>query len=57
MARQLLLPGTDRPDWHLDAPTCESGRKGIARARAILALHAPPTPDGEPEAKPGKRAA
>jgi hypothetical protein len=44
MARQLtLIPATK--DWHLDPSTKESGRRGIASARAALAAHRP-TDDG-----------
>ena len=40
MARQLtLIPA--RKDWQLDAKTKETGRRGVASARAALAAHRP----------------
>jgi hypothetical protein len=40
MARQLsLIPASK--DWRLDAKTKETGRRGVASARAALAAHRP----------------
>jgi hypothetical protein len=44
MARQLtLIPASQ--NWRLDTKTKETGRRGIASARAALAAHRP-TDDG-----------
>jgi hypothetical protein len=44
MARQLtLIPA--RKDWQLDSKTKETGRRGIASARAALAAHRPTDTD------------
>ena len=43
MAQQLTLIA-DRSPWRLDAKTRESGRRGIAEARAALAAHRPDEP-------------
>ena len=44
MARQLtLIPA--KKDWQLDRKTKETGRRGIASARAALAAHRPQNPD------------
>lgn len=44
MARQLtLIPATK--DWQLDSDTKETGRRGIAAARAALAAHRPTDTD------------
>ena len=44
MARQLtLIPA--KKDWHLDSKTRETGRRGIASARAELAAHRPSDTD------------
>lgn len=40
MARQLTLIDTSRT-WRLDERTRETGRRGIASARAALAEHRP----------------
>lgn len=40
MARQLALIPTEK-DWRLDPETRETGRRGIASARAALAAHRP----------------
>jgi hypothetical protein len=49
MARQLTLltprPG-GRAAWRLDERTRETGRKGVAEARAALAAARRPRPDG-----------
>ena len=44
MARQLTLIPAQK-DWQLDRKTKETGRRGIAQARAALAAHRPETPD------------
>jgi hypothetical protein len=44
MARQLTLIPAPK-DWQLDSDTKETGRRGIASARAALAAHRP-TDDG-----------
>ena len=37
MERQLKLLATDEaPEWHLDDPTKEVGKRGVAAARAAL---------------------
>jgi hypothetical protein len=39
MERQLKLlepDDTSEPEWHLDEPTKEVGRRGVAEARAAL---------------------
>ena len=44
MARQLrLLPATKA--WQLDEKTRETGRRGVASARAVLAAHRPDDSD------------
>jgi hypothetical protein len=48
MARQLTLIPASK-DWQLDAKTKETGRRGIASARAALAAHRP-TDDGRKSA-------
>lgn len=40
MARQLTLIPASK-DWQLDTETKETGRRGIAAARAALAAHRP----------------
>ena len=40
MARQLTLIPASK-DWRLDRKTKETGRRGIASARAALAAHRP----------------
>ena len=40
MARQLTLIPASK-DWRLDPKTKETGRRGIASARAALAAHRP----------------
>lgn len=48
MARQLTLIPASK-DWQLDPDTKESGRRGVAAARAALAAHRP-TDDGRKSA-------
>ena len=36
MARQLVLLHVSDADWRLDEQTRETGRRGVAEARAIL---------------------
>ena len=36
MERQLKLLETDAPEWQLDEPTKEVGRRGVAAVRAAL---------------------
>ena len=48
MARQLTLIPASK-DWRLDAKTKETGRRGVASARAALAAHRP-TDDGRKSA-------
>ena len=48
MARQLTLIPTQK-SWRLDPKTRETGRRGIAEARAALAAHRP--------AEPGRKSA
>ena len=36
MERQLKLLETDTPEWQLDEPTKEVGRRGVAAVRAAL---------------------
>ena len=44
MARQLtLIPASN--DWRLDPKTKETGRRGVASARAALAAHRPADTD------------
>ena len=40
MARQLTLIPASK-DWQLDSDTKETGRRGVAAARAALAAHRP----------------
>ena len=48
MARQLTLIPASK-GWQLDRQTKESGRRGVAAARAALAAHRP-TDDGRKSA-------
>ena len=43
MASQLTLIAPER-QWRLDRKTCETGRKGLAQARAALQAHRPTEP-------------
>jgi len=43
MASQLTLIPASK-DWQLDTKTKETGRRGIATARAVLAAHRPAEP-------------
>ena len=44
MARQLTLIPAGK-DWQLDPQTKETGRRGVAAARAALAAHRPTDAD------------
>lgn len=44
MTTQLLLIDGGQPVRHLDARTRQTGRKGIAEARRLLAALQPPVP-------------
>ena len=44
MARQLTLIPASK-DWRLDPKTKETGRRGVASARAALAAHRPADAD------------
>jgi hypothetical protein len=54
MARQLVLLHVSGADWRLDDQTRETGRRGVAEARAILmrAAERERAAAGRPEAKP-----
>ena len=55
MARQLTLIERS-PAWQLDERTRETGKRGIAAARAALAAHRP-ADAGDPPATPSRRTA
>ncbi len=56
MANQLTLIDT-HPDWRLDDRTKETGRRGLADARAVLAQHRPATGIHPTDDDHGRRAA
>jgi hypothetical protein len=52
MPRQLTLLAGERPDWRLDDETRETGKRGVATARAALQAARRRQLDDDPDPRP-----